>query len=179
MSPTSKLCYHLHMWYVIWTATGRERKAIELIEDTCGDLTGRLFVPLRKVNIKRAGVWTTTDKALFPGYIFVDTGKPQELARRLHKIDGFHRLLEQDKEYQPLSEEETAFIEELYVKGGMFDPSVGIIEGDVIKITSGPLFGMEGYIKKIDRHKRTAGIELNMFGRTIKTIVGLEIIEKN
>ena len=44
---------------------------------------------------------------------------------------------------------------------------------------SGPLQGMEGAIRKIDRHKRIAVLSLDMFGRTVDMKVGLEIIEKN
>ena len=41
------------------------------------------------------------------------------------------------------------------------------------------LQGMEGAIRKIDRHKRIAVLSLDMFGRTVDMKVGLEIIEKN
>ena len=43
---------------------------------------------------------------------------------------------------------------------------------------SGPLQGKEGYIKKIDRHKRRAFLEMPMFGRVQKIQVGLEIVAK-
>ena len=38
--------------------------------------------------------------------------------------------------------------------------------------------GKEGYIKKVDRHKRKARLELEMFGRMQEIVVGLEIVEK-
>ena len=63
-------------------------------------------------------------------------------------------------------------------KGGSFDLSTGYIEGDKIVITSGPLKGMEGLIRKIDRHKRKAYLKLSFFDREIMTSVGLEITEK-
>lgn len=56
--------------------------------------------------------------------------------------------------------------------------SEGIIENDQIIITRGPLKGHEGLIKKIDRHKRRAYLELEMFGRKIETQVGLEVVAK-
>ena len=37
---------------------------------------------------------------------------------------------------------------------------------------------MEGLIRKIDRHKRMAYLEVEMFGRKIEMRAGLEIIEK-
>ena len=38
--------------------------------------------------------------------------------------------------------------------------------------------GLEGCIKKIDRHKRTAWLEIEMMGRIVETRVGLEVVEK-
>ena len=38
--------------------------------------------------------------------------------------------------------------------------------------------GMEGLIRKIDRHKRMAYLEVEMFGRMVEMRAGLEIIEK-
>lgn len=53
-----------------------------------------------------------------------------------------------------------------------------IAENDRVQILAGPLMGMEGNIRRIDRHKRTAYLEIEMFGRTVEMKVGLEIIRK-
>ncbi|MCC8098207.1 MAG: hypothetical protein LIO44_06625 [Eubacterium sp.] len=60
----------------------------------------------------------------------------------------------------------------------MVEMSVGIIENDRVQVINGSMMGMEGSIRKIDRHKRTARIEVNMFGRTMEVTVGLEIVKK-
>ena len=56
--------------------------------------------------------------------------------------------------------------------------SDGIIENSVTKIRSGPLKGKEGLIRKIDRHKRKAWLEVEMFWRKQEIEVGLEIVAK-
>ena len=56
--------------------------------------------------------------------------------------------------------------------------SIGVIEGDTVHIFEGSLQGMEGLIRKIDRHKRMAYLEVEMFGRMVEMRAGLEIIEK-
>ena len=58
------------------------------------------------------------------------------------------------------------------------DMSLGYIEGDIIKITNGPLMGYEGQIVKIDRHKRIAYIDISLFDQITRVQVGLEIISK-
>ena len=45
-------------------------------------------------------------------------------------------------------------------------------------VLSGPLKGNEGLIRKIDRHKRKAWLEIEMFGRTVEMQVGLEVVGK-
>ena len=51
------------MWYVLWTSTGSEKKAVSLVSD----MTDRSFVPTKTLNLKVKGEWTQKDKALFPG----------------------------------------------------------------------------------------------------------------
>ena len=56
--------------------------------------------------------------------------------------------------------------------------SEGVIENSKVRVISGPLVGKEGFIKRIDRHKRKAFLEMEMFGRVQKVQVGLEIVAK-
>lgn len=57
--------------------------------------------------------------------------------------------------------------------------STGYIVGDKIYIKDGQLKGgVESIIKKIDRHKRKALIELNFLGETRKVFVSLEVVQK-
>ena len=60
----------------------------------------------------------------------------------------------------------------------MIEMSEGVIEGDQVRITKGPLRHHEGWIKKINRHKRLAYLEIEMFGRTLEAKVGLGIVRK-
>ena len=168
------------MWYVIWTATSHEDLCIKLLEERFHTLYSRAFVPKRAVSKKRGKEWITEETALFPGYLFVDSDEEQieELATKLRNISGFNILLSTDGKFLPLTESESEFAEMLYGSDGVFDLSVGIIEGDNIIIQGGPLTGLEGCITKIDRHKRKAYIELDMFGVKTKTCVGLEIVER-
>jgi len=116
---------------------------------------------------------------MFPGYFFVDTDDIEELALQLQKVEGFSTVLTVNKKFYPLTGKDADLTEDLYNNKGIFDVSKGIIEGDEIVITSGPLKGQEGLIKRIDRHKRLACLEFVMFDQVVKGAVGLEIIEKH
>lgn len=162
------------MWYVIWTSTGSEKKTEASLEG----FVKRSFVPRKAINKKKGGEWLVQEKALFPGYLFVDTDDAEELSLRLRKTEGFSQILTTDKKIFPLYGNDANFAEKLYNRKGLFDMSEGYIEGDMIRVTAGPLYGLEGLIKKIDRHKRLAYLEYSMFGQTMSTSVGLEITEK-
>ena len=57
--------------------------------------------------------------------------------------------------------------------------STGYIEGDQVIVVEGPLKGYEGSIRKIDRHKRVAYLDLEGFEDVSSIKVGLEIVSKN
>lgn len=82
------------------------------------------------------------------------------------------------KEVVPLSESEVQLLLHLGGDDQIVETSIGVMEQDQICITRGPLMGLEGCIKKIDRHKRTAWLEIEMMGRIVETRVGLEVVEK-
>ncbi len=169
------------MWYVIWTATGSERKLSQWISDyVSDDLYEDCFVPLIEQNRKEAGKWKTVKKVLFPGYLFVRTDEQRikDFADKLSRSGQFEVILSSDGEFAPVREEEEYLINNAYNNNGVLGSSIGMIEGDNIKILSGPLIGLEGAIKQINRHKRIAIIELNMFGRVSRVKIGLEIISK-
>lgn len=58
------------------------------------------------------------------------------------------------------------------------ESSSGIKEGSKIIITDGPLKGFESAIKKVNRHKRQALIELEFMGSMRMVSVALEVLEK-
>ena len=170
------------MWYVIWTTTGCEQKLGHWIRDYVpAEYYDDCFVPLIDQNKKVNGVWKTVHKTLFPGYMFVNTDaeRIESFAERIRHLDQFAVVLSTDDKFTPVKDEEVFLIENAYANNGVLSSSIGIIEGDKVKILSGPLIGKEGLIRSINRHKRTAIIELNLFGRTSDIKIGLEIISKN
>ena len=170
-----------NMWYVIWTTTGSELKLWLWIRDYVpADYYEDCFVPQIDQNKKVNGVWKTVHKTLFPGYLFVNTDKDriESFAERIRHSDQFAVVLATDDSFTPVSDEEVFLIDNAYSNNGVLGSSIGIIEGDRVKILSGPLIGKEGLIKSINRHKRSAIIELIMFGRVSTVKIGLEIISK-
>lgn len=167
------------MWYVIQVRTGKEESALtQCRKEVPTEILRRCFLPYYKEQKNFGGKWVTQQRVLFPGYIFVVTDQVEELYLYLRKIIGLTRLLGTGKEVVPLTQEEIRFLEHFGGEEQVVEMSTGIIVGSQTIVQSGPLKGMEGCIRKIDRHKRKAWLEINMFGRTQLIQVGLEIVRK-
>lgn len=138
----------------------------------------RCFIPYYEEKKKQNGTWNTLQKVLFPGYIFMITEDVEKLFFHLKTIEGMTKLIGTGQNIIPLKDEEIAFLQRFGGEDQIVSMSEGIIEGTQVIITSGPLMGMEGLIKKIDRHKRKAWLDLELFGRMQQVEVGLEITRK-
>lgn len=166
--------------YVLHVPGGRERTARDLIVKLLSDLVEECFVPVGEVMRREGGAWVRAEQLLFPGYVFVVTGSVENLARRLRELPFYARVIGGDSEkFVPLTTEEVAWLTALTnVETHVVEMSRGVIEGDRVVVWSGPLRGREGDIRRIDRHKRVAYLDMEMFGRTKTIKVGLEIVSK-
>ncbi|MCD8335869.1 MAG: antiterminator LoaP [Lachnospiraceae bacterium] len=133
------------------------------------------FIPYYEEQRKLHGKWNVLKKVLFPGYIFMVTDDLEELFFRLKRVQGMTKILGTGDEIVPLTEEEVSFMQRFGGEKQVVEISKGILEGNQVKILSGPLTGKEALIKKIDYHKRRAYLELEMFGRMQKICLGLEV----
>ena len=167
------------MWYVMQVHTGTE----ENIRCQCqrlisSDTLERCFIPYYQQKKRFQGEWHIQERILFPGYVFLIAEFLEQLAENLRIVTGMTRLLGTGDEIIPLSQEEVELLLKLGKEEQLVTMSTGIIENDQVRILTGPLQGMEGYIRKINRHKRKAWVSIEMFGRSVDMEVGLEIIKK-
>lgn len=123
-------------------------------------------------------------RPLFPGYVFVETNMPSDVFRSefydvIYNSADIIRLLKYGESNDiALRQEEQQRFEYLFKGKRCIEHSMGYIEGEKIIITSGPLLGLEGCIIKINRHRHSACIEINMFNQKQLVDVALEIIAK-
>ena len=167
--------------YVMQVATGREQKTLALVERMLGkDARTRFFAPRYRYHKKIHGSWETVEELLTPGYVYFDAPARAvgDLAQQIKQAPAFARVLTQDGKIVPLSAAECDWLVRLTGPTHVVEPSIGVIEGDRVTITDGPLVGMESQIKKIDRHKRLAYLDVHLLGRTKTVKVGVEIVKK-
>ena len=169
----------MSMWYVIQVKTGTEEEIRQQCEKVIEkDILERCFIPYCEQMKRYHGEWHKEKKILFPGYVFLISAEEEKLYFRLKKVIGLTKLIGTGNEVVPLEDEEIRFLQEFGKEDQIVSMSEGIIENDRVVVTKGPLKGNEGLIRKIDRHKRKAWLEVEMFERKIETQVGLEIVGK-
>lgn len=167
------------MWYVMQVYSGAEEKICRQCRKIIDrSILEQCFIPRFQQKKRFLGDWHIQNEILFPGYVFLISEYPDALVDSLKQIVGMTKLLKTGEEITPLSQEEVALLQKLGSEKQEVEMSTGIIEGDRVHIFEGPLQGLEGMIQKIDRHKRIAYLEAEMFGRKVKMKVGLEIVEK-
>lgn len=170
------------MWYVIQVMSGEEHEKEQLFKKLILNRDGRtcdkIFVPMYVRKKRYQGKWHEEQKVLFPGYIFVDTSDIELFCQYLAKVPGFKKVLRDADEIAPITEEEKDYLLSMMDEHYIVQISVGYLIGDKICITEGALKNYQGSIYRIDRHRRTAQLMVNLFGRQTKVEVGLEVIQK-
>lgn len=166
--------------YAVQVASGREERTRRLLQRALGDVVQDCFTPVYETKRATRGEWRLVRLMLLPGYVFVRTRDPQAVAARLAKTPAFARLLGSNGErFMPLTPEDEAWLgAHTDADSHVARMSEGVIEGDRIVVLRGPLKGRELEIRRIDRHKREAELEVSLLGRTKTVKVGLEIVAK-
>ena len=167
-------------WYAIQVTSGKEESTCRLMRRLVdGAVLQEVFTPRFETQKKYQGEWRMCQSVLFPGYVVAVTPCIDELRKLLRDVPEFTRVLAMGETYLPLDDRDRAWIEALTRKGDRtVQMSVAVVEGDRVVVTSGPLKDHEGWIRSVNRQKSLAFLEIEMFGRKLKTKVGLAILSR-
>lgn len=168
-------------WYVIYVRGGKEQEVVQQLTK----IGWNAFCPRMEVLYRKQSHTYLATKLMFPNYVFVKSDDSfQEFHAKFvemkHKIKGIVKEMKYDNEgTSPLFEDEIAFLEQILDDTYVMRHSIGDIHDGKTYIYSGSLQGLEQYIKKIDRHKRRALLEISLHKEVKQLYVSLEIKEKN
>lgn len=171
-------------WFVFFVQTGSEQIACEFLNKMFCKEESIAFIPQVKLIYKNSSSMRKEFKPMFPGYVFVDsildertfifkTNKFIHLTKYIFNLLGSRNI-----DCMKLNDDEMKFLLHFCDDEYVTEESKGFIIGDEIFVTSGPLKGKESVIKKIDRHKRQAEIEMIFLGDRRRICVSLEIVTK-
>jgi transcriptional antiterminator NusG len=175
-------------WVILFVRTGSEEKIVRKLNEKLNIDEYLPFLPTVETPRRSNGVIHKERKLLFPGYVFVQTMiETDSIAEKLGLVlkdiichnDIYALLHYGDNEKDvAMREQERLHWERLFDSDFCITGSVGFIEGDVIQIKSGALVGMESRIKRINRHKREAVVEMEVMGAVREVKVMLEVVAK-
>lgn len=152
------------IWYLLKCPEGNEKKYAEIIQRYAGQNGIKEVVCFEYQRMLRyGGRWHLERRPLLTGWIFLSGTKAIKFRRRNTILIPC----------------EAINVKSLCQEGNLIGMSRGIIQDGKTVITSGPLKGREDLIKRINRHKRTAYIEIPFADHKMQVTVGLEIYEKN
>ena len=119
------------------------------------------------------GQWHVEQGIAFPDIIFLESEDPDTLEQELHDKCPDSRMIR-------LSSEQKGLFAQLFGAGEAYVTVKRTYPyRDRTCVTQGPLQGKEELIRKIDRHKRLARLEVPAGEGTQTLYVGLEIISKS
>jgi len=157
-----------------------------LCEDSFPELVRDCFALSYCILKKNQGVWRLLTETMFPGYLFVASDDIEAFEKTIKRSTAFARLLGAERRAFALRPEEASFVHDFgggRPRGGLSrrSPVVGFSRGTIDNgrtiIDEGPLRGHVDRIKKIDRHKRIAYLDIGLLDQK-QVRVGLEIVRK-
>lgn len=169
-------------WYVIFVKTGHEdafcRYTNKVKKYSYKDIQYSLLVPKRKVIERKQGILREVIRIMFPGYVLVDTESIEEFFLQAKNSPNVVRFLRQDTCFLEVRKEEINQILAMVDAQGVIEISKAFVENDKVIIIEGPLLGMEGTIKKIDKRKGRAKVDFSINENAMLVDLGIEIIKK-
>lgn len=172
-------------WYILFVFTGREHHISNKINQHFHNGCLISFIPMRELFFKKSGKVHKRQITMFPGYVFIETKLcSKEFLKHLWPVtktlsNDIIRLLRYgDSDEIAVHEDEYKSLKGLLNNNQCVEVSTGFIEGDKIYIEEGPLIGKESIIRKINKHKKVALIDLEIMGGIRQVTIGLEVLRK-
>lgn|GEM_PF-1946783 len=161
-------------------------KRFEIMGKLDDNVCYEAFVPrFYRARTKNGAVHEKELLTCYPGYVFVSGYKSADEARPeiMSAISGineahFFLYYDDNKREIAMRSEERDLISRLMNSEHIIESSLGYMDGDFIRIISGPLKGMEGQIIKVKKSSRSATLKAKIFSQSIEVTVMLEHAEK-
>ena len=169
------------MLYVIQVETGKESETVFLCKKYMDpECYKEMFIPRYECKKRYKGEWHVQERNLFPGYIFVETEDILDTYLSSYAVPLLTKYIGREVDlFETLTEKESGWISKLVAEGEEVPVSeIDIAEGNKVTILSGPLTELEGYVKKVDLHRRQAEVEVEFMGRKTVFYLGIEFVKK-
>jgi transcriptional antiterminator NusG len=171
-------------WYVIKAVSGRENHCREQIQSALrgrkmDQFVGQMLIPAERVTEVKRGKKVSSERKLYPGYIYIEMELEQDLLDIINDVDGVTGFLGADpRNPDPLTKDEAERIIRIATAQTPDEQRKELIQipfklDDRIKVKEGTFAGMEGVVAEINAAKGELRAMITVFGR--QTPVWLEV----
>ena len=172
-------------WYIVHAYSGME-KAVErniterIARSGMQSKFGRILVPSEEVVEMRNGARRTTERRLFPGYVFVEMVMEDDtwhLVKHTSKVTGF--VGGAKNRPAPISEDEVRKIVD-QMQEGTEKPrhKVEFMVGEMVRVKEGPFADFNGSVEEVNYEKNRLRVSVTIFGRATPVELEFSQVEK-
>ncbi|MBP6117992.1 MAG: transcription termination/antitermination protein NusG [Giesbergeria sp.] len=172
-------------WYIVHAYSGME-KAVErniaerIARASMQSKFGRVLVPTEEVVEIKAGQKKTTERRLFPGYVFVEMVMDDEswhLVKHTNKVTGF--VGGAKNRPAPISEAEVQKIVS-QMQEGTEKPrhKTEFMVGEYVRVKEGPFTDFNGSVEDVNYEKNRLRVSVMIFGRSTPVELEFDQVEK-
>lgn len=172
-------------WYIVHAYSGMEKAVERNIAERINRASmlekfGRILVPTEEVVEIKNGQRKTTERRLFPGYVFVEMIMDDEswhLVKHTNKVTGF--VGGAKNRPAPISEEEVQKIVS-QMQEGTDKPrhKVEFMVGEMVRVKEGPFTDFNGSVEDVNYEKSRVRVSVMIFGRSTPVELEFSQIEK-
>jgi len=172
-------------WYIVHAYSGME-KAVErniterIQRSGMQERFGRILVPTEEVVEMKNGQRKTTERRLFPGYVFVEMVMDDDtwhLVKHTSKVTGF--VGGAKNRPAPISEEEVQKIVS-QMQEGSDKPrhKIEFMVGELVRVKEGPFTDFNGTVEEVNYEKSRLRVSVAIFGRSTPVELEFAQVEK-
>ena len=172
-------------WYIVHAYSGMEKAVERNITERINragmqNKFGRILVPTEEVVEMRNGKRKTTERRLFPGYVFVEMVMEDDtwhLVKHTSKVTGF--VGGAKNRPAPISEAEIQKIVDL-VQEGSDKPrhKIEFMVGELVRVKEGPFTDFNGSVEEVNYEKSRLRVSVAIFGRSTPVELEFSQVEK-
>jgi len=161
-------------WHAIWTHSHCE----QLVTDQLAAKGFEVFLPKAQSWQRRGATRRQVQRPLFPGYLFIHDDIDKHRYVEILKARGVVRVLgDRWDALASIPHDEIAAIQQLVEADAPILPHRHLTEGDRVRITAGPLAGVEGLFVRSKQMKGLLVVSVNLLQRSVAVEVDCTLVE--
>lgn len=172
-------------WYIVHAYSGMEKAVERNIRERVARAGmeakfGRILVPTEEVVEIKNGQRKTTERKLYPGYVFVEMVMDDEswhLVNQTSKVTGF--VGGGRNKPTPISESEVQKIVNQMQEGGEKPKhKTEFMVGELVRVKEGPFADFNGSVEEVNYERSRLRVSVMIFGRSTPVELEFSQVEK-